>query len=105
MKRLRVAYNNAYQIMHYIPRNVRVRPHQVNHYVRAFDTLFIKYLHELIRRCESSSNVFIRSVQRSDAFRKSSFFLHYLTLLYDDDHLQFAGALSCCLIFFSIAYS
>ena len=27
MKRLRAAYNNAYRIMHYIPRNVSVRPH------------------------------------------------------------------------------
>jgi len=29
MKRLRAAYNNAYRIMHYMPRNVSVRPHQV----------------------------------------------------------------------------
>ena len=28
MKHLRAAYNNAYRIMHYIPRNVSVRPHQ-----------------------------------------------------------------------------
>ena len=34
MKRLRAAYNNAYRIMHYIPRNVSVRPHQVSHCVR-----------------------------------------------------------------------
>jgi len=32
IKRSRVAHNNAYRIMHYIPRNASVRPHQVNHY-------------------------------------------------------------------------
>jgi len=36
MKRLRAAYNNAYRIMHYIPRNVSVRPHQVSHCVTTF---------------------------------------------------------------------
>jgi len=39
MKRFRVAYNNAYRIIHYIPRNVSVRPHQVSHCVRTFDAL------------------------------------------------------------------
>ena len=39
MKRLRAAYNNAYRIMHYIPRNVSVRPHQVSHSVRTFDAV------------------------------------------------------------------
>ena len=31
--------NNAYRIMHYIPRNVSVRPHQVSHCVRTFDAV------------------------------------------------------------------
>ena len=39
MKRLRAAYNNAYRIMHYIPRNASVRPHQVSHCVRTFDAM------------------------------------------------------------------
>ena len=39
MKRLRAAYNNAYRIMHSIPRNVSVRPHQVSHCVRTFDAV------------------------------------------------------------------
>jgi len=39
MKRLRAAYNNAYRIMHYIPRNVSVGPHQVNHCVTTFDAV------------------------------------------------------------------
>ena len=39
MKRLRTAYNNAYRIMHYLPRNVSVRPHQVSHCVTTFDAV------------------------------------------------------------------
>ena len=39
MKRLRAAYTNAYRIMHYIPRNVIVRPHQASHCVRTFDAV------------------------------------------------------------------
>jgi len=39
LKCLRAAYNNAYRIMHHIPRTVSIRPHQVNHCVRTFDAL------------------------------------------------------------------
>jgi len=39
MKPLHAAYSNAYRITHYIPRNVSVHPHQVNHCVRTFDAL------------------------------------------------------------------
>ena len=34
--------------------------------------------------CASSSNFFIRSLQMSDAFYNSSFFLNYSTLLYGE---------------------
>jgi len=88
MKRLRVTYSNAYRIMHYIPRNVSVRPQQVKHYVRTVDALLRNNLYRFFIRCASSSNLFIRSLQMSDAFYKSSFFLSYLTLLYDGDQLK-----------------
>ena len=83
MKRLRAAYNNAYRIMHYIPRNVSVRPHQVSHCVRTFDAV-LRNLYRFFIQCASSSNFFIRSLQMSDAFYKSSFFLNYSTLVYGD---------------------
>jgi len=84
MMRLRAAYNNAYRIMHYIPRNVSFRPHQVSHCVRTFDAVLRNNLHWFFKRCTYSSNFFIRSLQISDAFCKSSFFLNYSTLLYGD---------------------
>ena len=87
MKRLRAAYDNAYRIMHYIPRNVSVRPHQVSHCVTTFDALLRNNLYPFSQRCGSSSNFFIRSFQMSDAFHKPLFFLNYLTLMYDGDQL------------------
>jgi len=82
MKHLRAAYNNAYRIMHYIPGNVSVRPHQVSHRVRTFDAVLRNNLYRFFIRCTSSSNFYIRSLQMSDTFYKSSFFLNYSTLLY-----------------------
>jgi len=60
MKRLRAAYNNAYRIMHYIPRNVSVRPHQVSHCVSTFDAVGRNNLHGFFMWCASSCNFFIR---------------------------------------------
>ena len=84
MKRLRTAYNNAYRIMHYIHRNVSVRPHQVSHCFRTFDAVLRNNLYRFCMRCTSSSNYFIQSLQMSDAVYKSSFFFNYSTLLYGD---------------------
>jgi len=73
MKRLHAAYNNAYRIMHYIPRNVSVHPQQVSHCVRAFDAVLRNNLYRFFIRFTSSSNFFIRSLQMSDAFYKQIF--------------------------------
>ena len=88
MKRLRAAYNNVCRIMHYIPRNVSVRLHQVSHCVTTFDAVLRNNLYRFFMRCASSSNFFIRSLQMSDAFYKSSFFLNYSTLLCGGDQMQ-----------------
>ena len=48
MKRLCAAYNNSYRIMHYIPRNVSVRPHQVSHCVRTFDAMLRNNLYRFL---------------------------------------------------------
>jgi len=45
----------------------------------------LRNLYRSLQRCASSSNFFIRSLQMSDAFYKSSFFLNYLTHMYDGD--------------------
>jgi len=88
MKRLRTPYNNAYRIMHFIPRNVSVHPHRVTYCVRTFGALLRNNLYRLYVRCAFSSNFIIRLLQMSDAFYKSSFILNYPMLLYDGDQLQ-----------------
>jgi len=54
-KRLRAAYNNAYRIMHYIPRNVSVRPHQIRHRVMIFDAMLRNNLYRVLRYASSSN--------------------------------------------------
>jgi len=85
MKSLRAAYNNAHRIMHYIPRNVSVRQHQVTQCVRTCDALMRNNLYQLFARCTSSSNFLNGYVQMFDAFYKSALFLNYSRLLYDGD--------------------
>ena len=58
MKPLYAAYNNAYRIMHYIPKNVSARPYQVSHCVRTFDALLRNNLYRFFIRCTSSSNFY-----------------------------------------------
>ena len=71
--------------MHYIPRNVSVYQHQVSHCVRTFDAVLRTNLYRFFIRYTSSSNFFIRSLQMSDAFHKSAYFLNYSMLLYGGD--------------------
>jgi len=104
MKRFRAAYNNAFRIMHYIPKNLSVRPHQVSHRVTTFDALLRNNLHCFVR-CASSSNFFIWSLQTSDAFYKSSFFLNYLTLFCDSDQLIIVVAFCQCTRLISIVFA
>jgi len=52
--------------------------------IRTFDTVLRNSLYRFFIQHTSSSNLFIRSLQLSDAFHKSSFFLNYSTLLYGD---------------------
>jgi len=56
--------------------------------VTAFDALLRNNLYHFLQRCASSFNFFIRSLQMSDAFHKSSIFLNYLTLMYNGDQLM-----------------
>jgi len=104
MKHVRAAYNKAFRIMHCIPRNVRVCPHQVIHRITTFDTLLRNDLYRF-SRCACSSQFFIRSLRISDAFCKSLFFLNYLRLLYDGDQLIVVDALYQCTRLVNIVFA
>ena len=68
---------NAYQIMHYTPRNASVRPYQVSHCVRTFHALLRNIFYQYFIRRAFSSNSSIWSLLMSDVFYKFSFFLNY----------------------------
>jgi len=53
MKRFHAAYDNPYRSMHYIPRNVSFRPHQVSHLVKTFDALLRNNLCRFLQLCVS----------------------------------------------------
>jgi len=74
--------------MDYLSRNVSVHSRQVSRCVKTFDALLRNNVYQIFVRCSPSSNYVILSLQMSDAFYKSSFFLNYSTFLYDGDQLQ-----------------
>jgi len=61
--------------MHDKLRNVSVRPHQVNHYVRIFDASFRNNLYGFVRLCESSPNFFYPITSNAWCFLRSFIFL------------------------------
>ena len=87
MKHLHVAYNNAYQIMHYIPRNVSACPHQVRCCVRTFDALLRNHLYRFFIRYTYSSN-FYPIDWNVWCFLQIFIFPQLFNTLYDDDQLQ-----------------
>jgi len=105
MERLRSAYNNNYQIVHYITRNASVSPHQVTHYFRTFDALFRNYLYGFIRQCGSSSNCLsnhFKGLMLSTNLHSSPITLLSCTRW---PNVVVACALSWFLFFFSILYA
>jgi len=83
------AYNNAYEIMQYIPKNVNVHSYQVNHCVRTFDAFLKNNLYSFFKHCASSSDFYIHLLLMSAASYKPLYFLNYLKLLYGGEQLQY----------------
>ena len=79
-----VAYNNAYRILHHIPKYNRVRSMQVRDNLLTFDALIRKRQYFFICQCCTVNNLYINSLMCSDAFYLSVSFAHFTTncLLY-----------------------
>ena len=81
MSRLRAAYNNAYRIMHNIPRFVSVRQYQVEDCVFTFDALYRRLLWSFTNRCLSSSNSLLQCLWNSEVLFRTGFHKdNFLTL-------------------------
>ena len=54
LKRLRVAYNDSFRILHCLPRYTSAREQQVLYNITIFDALLRKYMYSFVSRCFQS---------------------------------------------------
>ena len=54
LRRLRVAYNDPFRILHHISQCVSARNHQVQSNIETFDALIKKHIFSFINRCMDS---------------------------------------------------
>jgi len=88
MKRLRATYNKVYRIMHYIPRNVSVRPHKTSHCVRTLMPCWKTSCIDFLDAAHLHLTFLPDRFKCLMLFTKSSFFLNYSKLLYNGYQLQ-----------------
>ena len=81
LKRVRITYNNAYRILHGIPRWVSAREAQVVNHIYTFDALLRKNAYSFVERCRFFKNILITALMNSGAFLESRFYVHYQDLL------------------------
>ena len=80
--RLRVAYNDSYRILHYIPRCVSDRNHQVQSNIYILYALIRKHIFSFINRCMNSENIFIMSLMSFDLWYKSYCYQYFVLTLF-----------------------
>lgn len=82
INRLRIAYNNAFRILHNLPKHYSVREHQVSCHITTFDALLRKSSYAFMTRCERSLNSLVQSLMRSDSYHQSTYLLHYNSIMH-----------------------
>ena len=80
-RKLRVAYNDSYRILHDLPRYVSARECQVSAHVTTFSALIRKSLFSFVSRCFHSENKLISALMTSDVFFRSGYYSHYLDMV------------------------
>lgn len=75
--RLRVAFNDAYRLVHHIPRWISVRENMVSNDITTFEAVLRKSMYSFVQRCYNSSNSWINRLINSDVFHKSQYLCHY----------------------------
>ena len=83
IRRLRVAYNDAFRIIHGLPRHTSATVQQILFNVYTFDALVRKSLFSFIKRCRVSPNLWINALMNSDVFYKSKYFHLYCNTVYE----------------------
>ena len=85
MKKLTVAYNNAFRIFLGLPRFCSASHMFVTRHVDNFDALIRKCIHSLLSRLQNSENEYIYCIYKSDISYKSKLFEKFKNLLYLHD--------------------
>ena len=80
--RIKVAYNDAYRILHNLPRFVSARELQVSFGITTFEALQRKYMFSFVSRLLQSENCLIANLMNSDAFYNSEYFKSFQEHLY-----------------------
>ena len=66
IRRLRVAYNDAFRMIHGLPRHTSASVQQIFFNVHIFDALIRKSLFSFVKRCRASTNFWINALMNSD---------------------------------------
>ena len=83
IRRLRVAYNDAFRMIHGLPRHTSASVQQILFNVYTFDALIRKSLFSFVKRCCASPNLWINALMNSDVFYESKYFHMYCNTVYE----------------------
>lgn len=82
INRLRVAYNDAFRILHGLPRYYSAGEYQVQYNIPTFYALLRKNMYRFVQRCYTSANTWISALMTSDSYYASSYYKHYCNAVY-----------------------
>ena len=68
INRLKVAYNDAYTILHSMPRYHSARESQIYYNIDSFYALQRKITDKFVERCHLSKNLWLKTLMSSDCF-------------------------------------
>ena len=80
--RIKVAYDDAYQNFHNLPRFVSARELQVSFDITAFEALQRKHMFSFVSRLLQFENCLMSNFMNSDAFYDSEYFKSFRERLY-----------------------
>ena len=82
INRLKVAYNDAYRILHGMPRYHSARESQIYYNIDSFHALQRKITYKFVERCHLSQNLWLKMLMSSDCFYDSVYYDHYCGILF-----------------------
>ena len=83
--RLKVAYNDAYRILHGMTRYHSARASQIYYNIDSFCALQRKIINKFVERCHLSQNLWLKMLMSSDCFYDSIYHDHYCGILFANE--------------------